>query len=163
MASPAGVVPRQRLAQDLASSRQISTGLLERRVRPLSTFCNLQTFSVNRLKEYKKERKKWVQDKTSDSIEHYMINNFEALILSFLYKNCQESGSNNVMEHPDFVLQQINLFNDRTYINDDLQPVLYRYFTTTLYVCIAYILGLTKEIDNSKIVADFFLSHTKAH
>ena len=50
MASPAGVVPRQRLAQDLASSRQISTGLLERRVRPLSTFCIPHTFSVNRLK-----------------------------------------------------------------------------------------------------------------
>ena len=63
------------------------------------------------------------------------------------------------MEHPEYVLQQINLLNDRTYINDDFQPVLYRYFTTTLYVCIAYILGLTKEIDNSIIVENFFLSH----
>lgn len=114
---------------------------------------------VNHLKEYKKERKAWVQSKTSDSIEHYMIHNFEELILSFLHKNCQESGSNNVMEHPDYVLQQINLLNDRTYINDDLQPVVFRYFTTTLYVCIAYILGLTKEIDNSEIVAEFFLSN----
>lgn len=113
---------------------------------------------VDRLREYKKERKKWVQKKTSDSIEHYMINNFESLILSFLEQNCRESGSNNVMEHPDYVLQQINIQNERTYINDDLQPVLYRYFTTTLYVCIAYILGLTKEIDNSEIVANFFLS-----
>ena len=50
------------------------------------------------------------------------------------------------------------IYKTRTYINDDLQPVLYRYFTTTLYVCIAYILGLTKEIDNSEIVANFFLS-----
>ena len=48
-----------------------------------------------------------------------------------------------------------------TFINKDLQPVLYRYFTTTLYVCIAYILGLTKEIDNSEIVEEFFLSHKK--
>ena len=63
------------------------------------------------------------------------------------------------MEHPEFVLQQINLLNERTYTNQDLQPVLYRYFTTTLYVCIAYILGLTKEVDNSKIVEDFFLNH----
>lgn len=121
----------------------------------------VKELSVNHLKEYKKERKGWVQNITSDSIEHYMINNFEELILSFLYKNCRESGSNNVMEHPDFVLSQINLFNDRTYISDALQPVIYRYFTTTLYVCIAYILGLTKEIDNSEIVANFFLSHTK--
>lgn len=115
--------------------------------------------NVEHLEEYKKERKKWAQDNISDSVEHYIVNNFENLILAFLKQNCEESGSNNVMEHPDYVLQQINLLNERTYINDDLQPVLYRYFTTTLYVCIAYMLGLTKEIDNSKIVEDFFLSH----
>ena len=114
---------------------------------------------VEHLEEYKKERKKWVQDNISDSVEHYIVNNFENLILAFLKQNCEESGSNNVMEHPDYVLQQINLQNERTYINKDLQPVLYRYFTTTLYVCIAYMLGLTKEIENSHIVADFFLKH----
>lgn len=116
---------------------------------------------VNHLCEYKTERKAWVQKETSDSVEHYIINNFEDLILKFLRQNCEESGSNNVMEHPEFVLKQINLFNDRTYITRDLQPVLYRYFTTTLYVCIAYILGLTKEIENSKLVEEFFLSHKK--
>lgn len=120
----------------------------------------VEELCANHLREYKKERKTWIQDKISDSVEHYIINNFEELILPFLYKNCQESGNNNIMEHPEFVLQQINLFNDRTYINDELQPVLYRYFTTTLYVCIAYILGLTKEIDNSQIVAEFFLSYS---
>lgn len=114
---------------------------------------------VEHLKEYKTERKAWVQDKTSNSVENYIINNFEDLIIQFLKQNCRESGNNNVMEHPEYVLQQINLLNDRTYINDDFQPVLYRYFTTTLYVCIAYILGLTKEIDNSIIVENFFLSH----
>ncbi len=116
---------------------------------------------VNHLSEYKSERKKWVQDNFSNSVEYYIINNFEDLVLSFLAKNCEESGSNNIMEHPEFVLKQINTFNERTYVNNDLQPVLYRYFTTTLYVCIAYILGLTKEIENSQKVADFFSSQKK--
>lgn len=120
-----------------------------------------EDLAVNNLREYKKERKAWVQSNTSNSVENYIINNFEDLILAFLKQNCEESGSDNVMEHPDFVLQQINLLNDRSYINNDLQPVLYRYFTTTLYVCIAYILGLTKEIENSKLVEEFFLSHKK--
>lgn len=111
------------------------------------------------LDEYKQERKEYVQGITSDSVEHYIINHFEELILAFLKQNCEESGRKNVMEHPEYVLKQINILNDRTYINNDLQPVIYRYFTTTLYVCIAYILGLTKEIDNSEIVEEFFLSH----
>ena len=34
--------------------------------------------------------------------------------------------------------------------------VVYRYFTTVIYVCIAYIKGLTREIDNYNIVKDFF-------
>lgn len=114
---------------------------------------------VNHLSEYKKERKKWVQDRYSYSIENYMISNFEDLVLAFLRKNCEESGSDNVMEHPEFVLNQINAYNERTYVSRDIQPVVYRYFTTTLYVCIAYILGLTKEIDNSAKVAEFFSSH----
>ena len=122
-----------------------------------------EVLRAQHLTEYKRERKKWVQDNYSDSLEHYITNNFEDLILSFLFKNCEESGSNNVLEHPEFVLQQVNLLNDRSYVSNDVQPVLYRYFTTTLYVCIAYILGLTKEIENSQIVADFFLKHKMAH
>ena len=119
----------------------------------------IKELSVEHLKEYKTERKAWVQEKTSNSVENYIINNFEDLVIQFLKQNCIESGNYNVMEHPQFVLQKINLLNERTYINDDLQPVLYRYFTTTIYVCVAYILGLTKEIDNGKIVEDFFLNH----
>lgn len=155
--------PKEDLANMFFKFQDETTGLLilsSPCIEILSEPDRVEALSVNHLTEYKKERKNWVQDKTSDSIGHYMINNFEKLILSFLEKNCRESGSNNVMEHPEFVLQQINMFNERTYINDKLQPVLYRYFTTTLYVCIAYILGLTKEIDNSEIVAEFFLSHT---
>ena len=156
--------PKEDLSNMFIKFQDETTGLLilsSPCIEILSEPNRAANLSVNHLKEYKTERKSWVQNKTSDSIEHYMINNFEELILHFLHKNCQESGSNNVMEHPDFVLRQINLHNDRIYITDDLQPVLYRYFTTTLYVCIAYILGLTREIDNSQIIANFFLGHKK--
>ena len=121
----------------------------------------IDVLKVDHLSEYKTERKKWVQDNFSDSVEHYIINNFEKLVLEFLSKNCKESGSDNVLDHPEFVLKQINLLNERHFVNKDLQPVVYRYFTTTLYVCLAYILGLTKEINNSEIVAGFFRSHIK--
>ena len=154
--------PKEVLEEMFVKFQDETTGLLILSfpcIEILSEPNRVAELRVNRLTEYKKERKRWVQDKTSDSIEQYMINNFEELILSFLHKNCCESGTNNVMEHPEFVLQQINAMNERTYIHDDLQPVLYRYFTTTLYVCIAYILGLTKEIENSQIVANFFQSH----
>ena len=62
------------------------------------------------------------------------------------------------MDHPDFILKQINKFNDRTFVSNDELPVVYRYFTTTLYVCIAYIMGLTKQINNSDEVIKFFES-----
>ena len=48
-------------------------------------------------------------------IEQNIINNFEELIIQFLKQNCLESDNANVMEHPEFVLQQINLLNDRSY------------------------------------------------
>ena len=60
------------------------------------------------------------------------------------------------MEHPDFVLEQINELNERKFESNDCLPVVYRYFTTTLYVCLAYILGLTKEMENAQRVIEFF-------
>ena len=80
------------------------------------------------------------------------------MALYYLKKNCDETGSKNVMEHPHLLLPKINELNDRTYINDDYIPVVYRYFTTTVYVCIAYIKGLTKQIENSDEVINFFES-----
>lgn len=67
-----------------------------------------------------------------------------------------ESNSKNVMEHPSFVLDKINELNDREFYSLDDQPVRYRYFTTVLYVCIAYINGLTKQIENVDEIKGFF-------
>jgi len=61
------------------------------------------------------------------------------------------------MEHPQFVLKKINELNEREDISSDCHPVYYRYFTTVIYVCVAYIKGLTKEIDNVDLIKEFFL------
>ena len=118
----------------------------------------VKKIETEHLKTYKTERNKWVNKKSGLSMEDYIIEHFEDSILYFIRKNCDESGNKNVMEHPDFVLEQINKFNERTFISNDVLPVIYRYFTTTLYVCIAYIMGLTKQIDNSDEVIKFFES-----
>lgn len=156
--------PQETLKEMFSKFQDETSGLLilsSPCIEILSEPNRTEELKVDHLTEYKIERKKWVQDNFSDSVEHYIIDNFEELVLAFLSKNCEESGNDNVMEHPDFVLEQINMLNERRYVNKDLQPVLYRYFTTTLYVCLAYILGLTKEINNSEIVANFFRSHMK--
>lgn len=114
--------------------------------------------AVDHLSEYKAERNVWFDKNFHKSTEKYIIDNFEELALYYLKKNCDETGSKNVMEHPNLLLPKINELNARTYINDDYIPVVYRYFTTTVYVCIAYIKGLTKQIENSDEVIKFFES-----
>lgn len=118
-----------------------------------------EEIKVNHLKEYKKERNKWVSNQKLPSYQEYLINNFEKLALYYLDKNTIDSSNSNVMEHPSFVIKMINQYNERKYIDNDNQPVVYRYFTTVVYVCIAYINGLTKEIDNVEIVRQFFERH----
>lgn len=54
------------------------------------------------------------------------------------------------MEHPRLIIEMINRHNIRT---DSY--VKYRYFTTVLYVVIANIFGLTKEIENYEVVERF--------
>ena len=52
-------------------------------------------------------------------------------------------------------MDQINRMNVR---NED-GSALYRYFTTVVYVAIAYMKGLTSRIDNYKDVRNFFESY----
>ncbi|MBQ7353376.1 MAG: hypothetical protein IJW54_05160 [Clostridia bacterium] len=118
----------------------------------------VEKIETEHLKTYKRERNEWVNKKSGLSMEDYIIEHFEDSVLYFIRKNCEESGNNNVMEHPSFVLEQINKFNERTFVSNDVLPVIYRYFTTTVYVCVAYIMGLTKQIDNSDEIIKFFES-----
>lgn len=115
-----------------------------------------KTFKGLHLKEYKKSLNSMYNNKGFNSAEEYIINHFNELALYFIEKNTEESGINDVMQHPKFVLTKINEMNEREYISNENQPVLYRYFTTVVYVCIAYINGLVKEFDNVQTVKDFF-------
>ena len=74
----------------------------------------------------------------------------------FLKQNYIDFNEPNIMEHPSLVIKKINQEN----IRED-NYVYYRYFTTVIYVCIAYALGLTKQIENYNEVYSFFKSYIK--
>ena len=107
------------------------------------------------LTEYKKEINCYYNGATYKIIEE----NFNDFLLYFLEKNYHELESSNVMEHPSLVLQKINELNERVNCkNKDDSYVIYRYFSTVIYVAIAYANGLTKQIDNYELVKAFFLN-----
>ena len=108
------------------------------------------------LYEYKKEMNLKLEKICGKHTKQYIIDNFERLILYYLEKNFKESNNPNIMEHPSFIVKKINELNER----GDPTIVLYRYFTTVIYCSIAFIFGLTKEIDNYEIVKNFFLTKT---
>jgi len=102
-------------------------------------------------REYKKERNLALQAKEHCNSEEYMVKNFNDIVLYFLDLNKNEFNETNIMEHPKLVIDKINKENIRTN-----KACTFRYFTTVLYVAIAHMLGLTKEIDNYEKVRDFF-------
>ena len=114
------------------------------------------------LTEYKNQLKKKHRKLYDKSTEQYIIDNFEDLMIKCIKKNVSESGSKNVLMHPEFVISQINKINVRTFIAKDNEPVLYRYFTTVVYVAIGYMLGLTKQSENADDIINFFLQHKKS-
>ena len=80
-------------------------------------------------------------------------------MLHFLELNRNEFNETNVMEHPKLIKDKINLENIRyNSTNKEDSYVIFRYFSTVLYVAIAYANKLTREIDNYNIVYSFFLS-----
>lgn len=119
-------------------------------------------FSGNRIREYKT----LMNEHCNKNLKYYnsldfIIANFEKCVLYYLDKNVSEFQEYNIMEHPQLVKDMINKINVRKYISKYNHPVIYRYFTTVVYVCIAYIKGLTKEIDNYEIVRVFFENQMK--
>lgn len=111
---------------------------------------------VAHLTEYKHMLNKDSQSLHNKSALNYILENFDELMLKFIDKNYNESGLTNVIEHPQYVIDKINACNDRTE-----EEVIYRYFTTVIYVCIAYMKGLVKQIDNIDIVKQFFQEHIR--
>ena len=105
------------------------------------------------LKEYKSDINKHYDGTTNDFIK----NNFNELMLYFLEKNYKDFEETNIMEHPGLIVKSINSLNDRVNCkNAEESYVIYRYFSTVVYVAIAYANGLTREIDNYENVYSFF-------
>ena len=115
---------------------------------------NRKESKYNHLKEYKSDINKHYNGATNDFIK----NNFNELMLYFLEKNYNDFKEANIMEHPGLIVKSINLLNDRfNFTNTEESYVVYRYFSTVVYVAIAYANGLTKEIDNYEAVSLFFI------
>lgn len=116
----------------------------------------------NHLYQYKKELNNYYQKNKTDLIS-YIIDNFEELSLYYLKKNKDDFNENNIMEHPRLVIDYINKYNERVNYSKDSEDesyVIYRYFTTVVYVFIAYINGLVREIDNYDIVYQWLLKRS---
>lgn len=111
------------------------------------------------LREYKVELNTRFNKAGHESAVKYIIKNFNELSLYYIDKNTKESGILDVMQHPQYILNRINELNERKHLSKDINPVFYRYFTTVLYVCIAYINGLVKDFDNVQKVKEWFLSN----
>lgn len=128
-------------------------------IEVLADIGRTEELKCNHLKEYKSELNVKFNLAGCESAEKFIIDNFNELVLFYIEKNTKESGCNNIMEHPQFILSKINELNERINIPGDIQSVYYRYFTTVIYVCIAYINGLVKEIDNVDLVRNYFFKN----
>lgn len=114
------------------------------------------------LREYKHELNIHYDLNCGTNTIDFIVNNFESLAIYYLDKNIEEFNEDNVMEHPGLIIPLINKYNER--VNEDNEKesyVVYRYFTTVIYVAIAYIKGLTREINNYKTVRSYFIDKNK--
>ena len=129
-------------------------------IEVLSDIKRNEELKCEHLSEYKRLLNKTLNKRYGLSSKDYIKSNFEELIIETLEKNTKDFNSNNVMEHPSLVIELINKHNIRHNVKNNTY-VIYRYFTTVIYVAIAYILNLTKEIENVNIVKEFFKKQIK--
>ena len=115
------------------------------RDREPAKFCHLS--------EYKKDINVHRNGRTLE----YIKDNFESIMLHFLNKNRTDFDESNIMEHPRLIVGWINRLNERVNLSgEEKSYVLYRYYSTVVYVAIASAKSLTKEIDNYELVKSFF-------
>ena len=126
-------------------------------IEVLGEYDHSHILKYNHLKEYKSYLNNFYNKNYGLSVEEYIIENFEELCLYYLEKNKEDFNEENIMEHPRLIIDKINSLNKRMNCNDkEKSYVIYNYLTTVVYVFIAYINGLTKEINNYSLVRDFF-------
>lgn len=117
----------------------------------------------NHLKEYKALINVELEKKYKCNCTKYIIEHFDELALFYLEKNTNDFKENNVMEHPKLVIDKINKLNDRVNGPDEENTyVIYRYFTTVVYVLIACLKKLNVQIDNAVLLKAFFKSNIKS-
>ncbi len=111
---------------------------------------------VKHLKEYKRERNNFFSDvlRLGMNAEEYIAENFEKLAVSYLDRNFNDFRDANVMNHPESVIKKVNELNFRSE-----EEVIYRYFTTVVYVLIACIFGFSIKTDSYSSLREFLLSH----
>lgn len=105
--------------------------------------------------EYKHELNKYCYDHFNHGIEEHIKNNFSKEMLRLLSKNHKEFKNNNVMEHPQEIIEFINKNNIRHNEKNNTY-VLYKYFSSVFYVILAFIAGKTREIDNFEEVKKYY-------
>ena len=108
------------------------------------------------LKEYKSIIHQEICKNSSKKYIEIIKENIYKYMLFFLNKNEKDFSEKNIMEHPRLIKEYINKYNIRVNKKDkEKSYVIYRYYSTVLYVFISYIKGLTKEIENTEIVRDY--------
>lgn len=112
-----------------------------------------EPIDVDHLLTYKRERNDYINNTLhyGKNTASFISDNFEKLAMYYLDQNYREFSESNIMEHPQLIIDKINKHNTRT-----SNHVVYRYFTTVVYVVLASVLGLTKEINNYSIVRRVF-------
>lgn len=110
------------------------------------------------LKEYKAEINKHYNGLT----KRYIVDHIDEILLYFLKKNYEDFQESNIMEHPRLIGEKTNELNIRfNSCGEKGSFVVYRYFSTVVYVAIASALSLTTEIDNYETVKSFFESKAR--
>lgn len=108
------------------------------------------------LKEYKKQLNIYCQNRFKCSgIEDYIKKNFSKEMVRLLDKNRADFKEDNIMEHPQRIIEFINKNNIRNNEEDD-KYVFYKYFSSVFYIILAFIAGKTREIDNYEEVRKFY-------
>jgi len=129
-------------------------------IEVLGEYDHERFIECNKVTEYKADLNKHYCLEYGNVV-NYIIDNFETLCTYYLDKNYKDFDEPNIMEHPRLVIELINRYNTRVnYPKDSKEKsyVIYRYLTTVIYVFIAYINGLTTNIDNYDNVRNYFLN-----
>lgn len=112
-------------------------------------------FRCLKFRDYKAKLNTYHHNKDKCNVEDYIKQRFNELLIHFIKKNTSEFNETNIMMHPQEIIKHHNKTNV-IYSEKEGKQSTIRYYSTVIYVAIAYMLGLTREIDNSQVVLRHF-------